>query len=158
MDVYAVGDIATYPYGGPGGDGKFTRIEHWNVAQNAGRAAAQHIVNPSSPAPAFIPVFWSALGSQLRYCGNSAPSVGGWDDLVLHGDLEQGKFIAYYTPRRHRRRGRQHGHGPGRDAERGADASGQDAEQIHARGGIRRVECESFRLVGGACNENDSHE
>lgn len=96
-DVYAIGDIATYPYHGPGGDGKFTRIEHWNVAQNAGRAAAQHIVNPASPSPFFVPVFWSALGAQLRYCGNSSPSVGGWDDLVLHGDLEQSKFIAYYT-------------------------------------------------------------
>ncbi|TQV92287.1 hypothetical protein V2A60_006975 [Cordyceps javanica] len=96
-DVYAVGDIATYPYNGPGGDGKFTRIEHWNVAQNAGRAAAQHIANPASPAPPFVPIFWSALGAQLRYCGNASPAVGGWDDLVLHGDLEQGKFIAYYT-------------------------------------------------------------
>ncbi|KAM3525191.1 hypothetical protein NHJ13051_004148 [Beauveria bassiana] len=96
-DVYAIGDIATYPYNGPGGDGKHTRIEHWNVAQNAGRSAAQHIVNPGSPAPFFVPVFWSALGAQLRYCGNSGPSVGGWDDLVLQGDLEQSKFIVYYT-------------------------------------------------------------
>ncbi|EGX91554.1 AIF-like mitochondrial oxidoreductase (Nfrl), putative [Cordyceps militaris CM01] len=96
-DVYAVGDIATYPYNGPGGDGKFTRVEHWNVAQNSGRSAAQHIVNAAAPAPAFIPIFWSALGAQLRYCGNSSPSVGGWDDLVLHGELEQSKFIAYYT-------------------------------------------------------------
>ncbi|OAQ96491.1 hypothetical protein LLEC1_05902 [Akanthomyces lecanii] len=96
-DVYAIGDIATYPYNGPGGDGKFTRIEHWNVAQNAGRAAAQHIVNPASPAQSFIPIFWSALGAQLRYCGNASPSVGGWDDLVLHGDVGESKFIAYYT-------------------------------------------------------------
>ena len=28
-DVYAVGDIATYPYHGPGGNGKPIRIEHW---------------------------------------------------------------------------------------------------------------------------------
>lgn len=96
-DVYAIGDIATYPYHGPGGDGKPTRIEHWNVAQNAGRSAAQHIVNPSSPAPGFIPIFWSALGAQLRYCGNATPAVGGFDDVVLHGSLEEGKFIAYYT-------------------------------------------------------------
>ncbi|KAK4997674.1 Apoptosis-inducing factor 1, partial [Elasticomyces elasticus] len=34
-DVFAIGDIATYPYHGPGGDGQPTRIEHWNVAQNA---------------------------------------------------------------------------------------------------------------------------
>jgi Pyridine nucleotide-disulphide oxidoreductase len=29
-DVYALGDIATYPYHGPGGDGAMTRIEHWS--------------------------------------------------------------------------------------------------------------------------------
>ena len=29
-DVYALGDIATYPYHGPGGDGALTRIEHWS--------------------------------------------------------------------------------------------------------------------------------
>ncbi|CAI6099661.1 unnamed protein product [Clonostachys chloroleuca] len=92
--VYAVGDIATYPYHGPGGEGKPVRIEHWNVAQNAGRAAATHIVSSSVETSQFIPVFWSALGSQLRYCGNTA---NGWDDLVLDGSPGDAKFVAYYT-------------------------------------------------------------
>ena len=30
-DVYAIGDIATYPYHGPGGEGSNTRIEHWST-------------------------------------------------------------------------------------------------------------------------------
>ncbi|KXX74774.1 Apoptosis-inducing factor 1 [Madurella mycetomatis] len=94
-DVYAIGDIATHPYHGPGGEGKFVRIEHWNVAQNAGRTAASHIVNPSLKPQFYTPVFWSALGSQLRYCGNTMAS--GWDDLVLQGDPDQGKWIAYYA-------------------------------------------------------------
>ncbi|KAK3317143.1 cytochrome P450 [Cercophora scortea] len=94
-DVYAVGDIATYPYHGPGGDGKFVRIEHWNVAQNSGRAVASHIVNPSIKPEFFTPVFWSALGAQLRYCGNTMAS--GWDDLVLQGKPDEGKWAAYYT-------------------------------------------------------------
>ena len=105
-DVYAIGDIATYPYHGPGGDGKATRIEHWNVAQNGGRVAAGHIVSSSSggsSAPVtsgtvdklhFMPVFWSALGAQMRYCGNTP---NGWDDLVLSGKPDEGKFVAYYT-------------------------------------------------------------
>lgn len=92
-DVYAIGDIATYPYHGPGGDGSLTRIEHWNVAQNAGRAAASAIISPSSKPKAFIPVFWSAMGSQLRYCGNT---VNGWDQLVLQGEPKEGKFAAFY--------------------------------------------------------------
>ncbi|KAH6605552.1 hypothetical protein Trco_004705, partial [Trichoderma cornu-damae] len=95
VDVYAVGDIATYPYHGPGGNGGLVRIEHWNVAQNAGRAVASHIANPTTSGQHFIPVFWSALGAQLRYSGNTAAS--GWDDVVLDGDVAAGKFIAYYT-------------------------------------------------------------
>jgi len=92
--VYAVGDIATYPYHGPGGEGSLTRIEHWNVAQNAGRSVAANIIDPSAAAKAFIPIFWSALGSQLRYCGNTP---NGFDDLVLQGQPDEAKFVAYYT-------------------------------------------------------------
>ena len=42
----------------------------------------------------FIPIFWSALGGQLRYCGST---VNGWDDLVLKGEPENGKFSALLT-------------------------------------------------------------
>ena len=92
-DVYAIGDIATYPYHGPGSNGSLTRIEHWNVAQNAGRAAAKNIVSPSSKPKPFIPIFWSALGSQMRYCGNT---VNGWDEMVMQGEPKEGKFAAFY--------------------------------------------------------------
>ena len=92
-DVYALGDIATYPYHGPGGNGAHTRIEHWNVAQNSGRSVAHSIAHPGSKPKSFIPVFWSALGSQLRYCGNT---IGGWDDVVLQGEPDQGKFAAFF--------------------------------------------------------------
>ncbi|ORY16606.1 hypothetical protein BCR34DRAFT_584269 [Clohesyomyces aquaticus] len=93
-DVFAIGDIATYPYHGPGGDGNPVRIEHWNVAQNAGRSVANTIANPGAKPKPFIPVFWSALGSQLRYCGNT---VGGYDDVVITGEPEKPSFVAYYT-------------------------------------------------------------
>jgi NADPH-dependent 2,4-dienoyl-CoA reductase/sulfur reductase-like enzyme len=92
--VYAVGDIATYPYHGPGGNGAPTRIEHWNVAQNAGRRAGGSIARPAAPPKPFIPIFWSALGSQLRYCGNT---VHGWDGLVVQGHLAEGRFAAFYA-------------------------------------------------------------
>ncbi|KAK4151661.1 cytochrome P450 [Chaetomidium leptoderma] len=94
-DVYAIGDIATHPYRGPGGEGKFVRIEHWNVAQNAGRTAASHILSPNRTPEFYTPVFWSALGAQLRYCGNTMGS--GWDDVVMQGDPDQGKWVAYYA-------------------------------------------------------------
>lgn len=41
----------------------------------------------------FIPIFWSALGAQLRYCGNTPR---GYDDIVLHGEPDNAKFVAYY--------------------------------------------------------------
>ncbi|KAF3907561.1 hypothetical protein AA313_de0203051 [Arthrobotrys entomopaga] len=93
-DAYAVGDIATYPYKGPGGRADTpVRIEHWNVAQNAGRSAAKHIATGQT-AEFFTPIFWSALGVQLRYCGNT---MTGYDDVVIQGSLDENKFIAYYT-------------------------------------------------------------
>ena len=97
-NVFAIGDIATYPYHGPGGNGKPVRIEHWNVAQNAGRSVANSIISPASKPKPFIPVFWSALGSQMRYCGHTPQ---GYDDVVIQGntDVSEGKqsFVAYYA-------------------------------------------------------------
>lgn len=92
--VYAVGDIATFPYHGPGSNGNHTRIEHWNYALQTGRVAATHIIDPAADAERFIPVFWGAPGGGLRYCGNTSP---GWDDLVLDGNPAEGKFVAYYA-------------------------------------------------------------
>jgi len=87
-DVYAIGDIAVYPRIPDGGD---TRIEHWNVAGNHGRAVGKTI--SGSPVPfSKIPIFWSGQGQNLRYCGNGA----GYDDIFIDGDLDELKFIAYY--------------------------------------------------------------
>lgn len=97
-DVYAIGDIASFPYHGPAGDGKYVRIEHWNVAQKAGRIVAGHITNPSRAdiqSQLFAPVFWSALGAQLRYAGNT--QANGYDDVIVQGSFEEGKWVAYYT-------------------------------------------------------------
>lgn len=96
QNVYAVGDIATYPYYGPGGNGTPVRIEHWNVAQNMGRSVGQRIAKPNEKQHPFVPIFWSALGSQLRYCGHTPD---GYDDVIVTGEPEadQPKFVAYYT-------------------------------------------------------------
>ncbi|KAI5802440.1 hypothetical protein FPQ18DRAFT_383451 [Pyronema domesticum] len=90
QDAYAVGDIATYPNGG-----NMVRIEHWNVAQNAGRQAGRHIANKRKPIP-FTPIFWSALGAQLRYCGNSS-GKDKHDDVTILGEPGKDKWVAYYT-------------------------------------------------------------
>jgi NADPH-dependent 2,4-dienoyl-CoA reductase/sulfur reductase-like enzyme len=93
QDVWALGDIATFPYNGPGGNNTPIRIEHWNVAQNMGRTVGQLIAQPGSKPKPFIPIFWSALGSQLRYCG---ATPNGWDELVLKGEPDNNKFSAFY--------------------------------------------------------------
>jgi hypothetical protein len=65
-----------------------------DVAQNSGRTVAQRIAQPSTKPKPFIPIFWSALGGQLRYCGNTP---NGWDDLILQGKPDESKFTAFYT-------------------------------------------------------------
>lgn len=97
-DAFAIGDIATFPYHGPSGNGKPVRIEHWDVAQNAGRSVALTINSNGAEHKHFIPVFWSAAGGQVRYCGNTPH---GWDDVIIHGttDVSEGKqsWTAFYT-------------------------------------------------------------
>jgi NADPH-dependent 2,4-dienoyl-CoA reductase/sulfur reductase-like enzyme len=54
-DVFAIGDIAVYPQNPLGEE---TRIEHWNVAGNHGRAVGKTI--SGTPVPfSKIPIFWS---------------------------------------------------------------------------------------------------
>jgi len=89
--VYAVGDIAMYPQPGTG---EMRRIEHWNVAGNQGRAVGKSIAEGGT-GQAFvkIPVFWSAQGQQLRYCGVGSE----FEDVIIDGSVNEMKFVAYYV-------------------------------------------------------------
>ncbi|KAH9902894.1 hypothetical protein C8Q73DRAFT_635454 [Cubamyces lactineus] len=89
-NVYAIGDIAMYPQPGTG---ELRRIEHWNVAGNHGRAVGKTIAEGKGQPFVKVPVFWSAQGQQLRYCGVGA----GYDDIIIDGNPEEMKFIAYYA-------------------------------------------------------------
>jgi apoptosis-inducing factor 3 len=62
------------------------------VAGNHGRAVGKTIAGDPQP---FVktPIFWSAQGQQLRYCGYSAAP----DDIIIKGDPGEMKFIAYYV-------------------------------------------------------------
>jgi len=87
-DVYAVGDIAHYPQLETG---EFRRIEHWNVAGNQGRAVGKTIAG--SPQPYVkVPIFWSAQGQNIRYCGIGSA----YEDVFIKGNVDELKFIAYY--------------------------------------------------------------
>ncbi|KAF5342112.1 hypothetical protein D9611_001598 [Ephemerocybe angulata] len=94
QNVYAIGlskdtgDVAIYPQH-TGGE---VRIEHWNVAGNHGRAVGSTISGKEQPFVK-VPVFWSAQGQQLRYCG-----VGHqYDRIIVKGSPEDLKFVAYYV-------------------------------------------------------------
>ncbi|KAI0787999.1 hypothetical protein C8Q74DRAFT_1255286 [Fomes fomentarius] len=89
-DVYAIGDIALYPQHGTG---ESRRIEHWNVAGNQGRAVGKTIAEGNGQPFVKVPIFWSAQGQQLRYCGVGS----GYDDVIIDGNPDELKFVAYYV-------------------------------------------------------------
>jgi len=92
-DIFAIGDIAVYPQAQ---GGQPTRIEHWNVASNHGRSVGETIgkrVDKLAVGFDKVPIFWSAQGQQLRYCGIDH----GFDDVILKGNPEELKFVAYYV-------------------------------------------------------------
>lgn len=74
------------------------RIEHWEVASQAGGAAAHSLLAGRRDAPAFAPVpyFWSdQYGLRIQVLGHPLPG----DDLaVVHGalDADDGRFVAIY--------------------------------------------------------------
>jgi NADPH-dependent 2,4-dienoyl-CoA reductase/sulfur reductase-like enzyme len=75
---------------------EFIRIEHWEVAANAGAAAARSLLAGRRDAPSFTPVpyFWSdQYGIRFQVLGNP----GGDDDVeIVDGSLEEGKYVALY--------------------------------------------------------------
>ena len=90
--VWAAGDIAAV-------DG--TRIEHWRLAEQHGRTAAEAMLasvsgNAHGHAQSFagVPFFWTFhFGKRLDYAGHAET----WDSIVYDGDPLQLDFLAYYV-------------------------------------------------------------
>ena len=88
-NVYAAGDIARFKYWRTGED---IRIEHWRVAEQMGRIAGANMAGKKQEYKG-VPFFWTAQsGFNFRYLGY----VRNWDDLIIDGDIQARKFIAYY--------------------------------------------------------------
>ena len=88
-DVYASGDIASYPFWYTG---KTARIEHYNEAIYQGSVAALNMAGKKFPIDN-IPFFWT------RQFNNSMSMTGytqGWDDMHVTGSIEEMKFVVYY--------------------------------------------------------------
>ena len=88
--LYAAGDIAAFPLHGTG---PRIRVEHWRVAQQHGRIAALNMLGQATPYDA-VPVFWTiSFLKRLDYVGHAAH----WDEVVVDGDLEAPRFLAFYV-------------------------------------------------------------
>src|SRR5271170_3548847 len=88
--VYAAGDMCEYdsPL-----HGEHMRIEHWDVAFNQGKTAALNMLGQDVPHET-VPYFYSVLGDwgELEYVGPAKD----WDEEVLRGSYEDGKFTNWY--------------------------------------------------------------
>jgi NADPH-dependent 2,4-dienoyl-CoA reductase/sulfur reductase-like enzyme/nitrite reductase/ring-hydroxylating ferredoxin subunit len=88
-DVYAAGDIATFP---EPHTGNLIRVEHWRLAMQLGRIAGANMAGKK----VFyddVPYFWTEqAGISLRYVG----FVKKWDEIIIDGNIHKKDFIAYY--------------------------------------------------------------
>lgn len=83
--LYAVGDLATFPFAG-----QPTRIEHWRLAQQHGRLAARNLLGQAEDY-ADVPFFWTLHhGKRYEYLGHPRH----WDDMHLDGSLGDQTFVA----------------------------------------------------------------
>ncbi len=84
--LWAAGDIARFPFR----DGA-VRIEHWRVANQHGRIAARNMLGEDTAYDG-VPFFWTAHhGTRFDYLGHASE----WDEVVVDGDLEALRFVAY---------------------------------------------------------------
>jgi 3-phenylpropionate/trans-cinnamate dioxygenase ferredoxin reductase subunit len=95
VGIVAAGDIARWQWRRDGGE-ELIRIEHWQVAAEAGVAAGRALMAGPADAPVFAPVpyFWSdQYGIRLQVLG----SPRGSDDIhIAEGSPEEGKFLALF--------------------------------------------------------------
>jgi apoptosis-inducing factor 3 len=77
-DVFAIGDVARYPWGGAA-----VRIEHFQVAERHGRSVALVLLGKAHAA-SDVPFFWSQhYDVTISYVGHAER----WDEIRVLGDL-----------------------------------------------------------------------
>jgi 3-phenylpropionate/trans-cinnamate dioxygenase ferredoxin reductase subunit len=93
--IVAAGDVARWNWRHDGAE-ESIRIEHWQVAAEAGVAAARSLMaGPGDAAPFTpIPYFWSdQFGIRFQVLGNP----GGGDEVhLIEGSFEEGRFVALF--------------------------------------------------------------
>jgi len=88
-DVYAIGDIASFldPIAGR------IHVEHWDNALQQGRAVGKTLAGQPTPFDHVAYFFSDMFDLSLNMVGY--PS--GWDDVVVRGDPDSGKFTCIYV-------------------------------------------------------------
>ena len=87
-DVYAVGDVAHFPFGDD-----IARIEHWRVAQQHARVAARNITGAEASYDG-VPFFWTYhVGKRFEYLGHAER----WDEVIVEGTLDEQDFVALFV-------------------------------------------------------------
>ncbi|HEX9739450.1 MAG TPA: FAD-dependent oxidoreductase [Ignavibacteriaceae bacterium] len=85
-DVYAAGDVASFPY-----NGSHVGIEHWRVAEQQGRIAGFNMAGKKMKFKK-QPFFWTQqAGLNLRYVGYAKE----WDDTITLGNINSKEFITF---------------------------------------------------------------
>lgn len=88
-DIYAAGDIASWPDKASGGR---LRVEHWVVAERQGRTAARNMLGYREKFDA-TPFFWSQHYDQtISYVGHASA----WDRTEIFGAPESGDCMVVY--------------------------------------------------------------
>jgi NADPH-dependent 2,4-dienoyl-CoA reductase/sulfur reductase-like enzyme len=87
--IYAAGDIAAWP---DPTFGKRLRVEHWDVARRQGLRAGRNMASQEKPYTA-LPYFFSDL---FDFSFEVWGHLTAWDQTVLRGTLEGGRFALYY--------------------------------------------------------------
>jgi NADPH-dependent 2,4-dienoyl-CoA reductase/sulfur reductase-like enzyme/nitrite reductase/ring-hydroxylating ferredoxin subunit len=88
--LYAAGDIAAFSLHE---NQEPVRIEHWRVAQQHARIAAENMCGARNRYQG-VPYFWTYhYGKRFEYLGHASE----WDDIVIDGDLDQQQFVALYV-------------------------------------------------------------
>jgi NADPH-dependent 2,4-dienoyl-CoA reductase/sulfur reductase-like enzyme/nitrite reductase/ring-hydroxylating ferredoxin subunit len=88
--LYAAGDLAVFSLHE---NQEPVRIEHWRVAQQQARIAAENMCGARRRYTG-VPYFWTYhFGKRFEYLGHASE----WDDIVIDGELERQTFVALYV-------------------------------------------------------------
>ncbi|HVV17787.1 MAG TPA: FAD-dependent oxidoreductase [Pseudonocardiaceae bacterium] len=89
-DVYAVGDIARFPYGD-----KQIRVEHWAAALNQPATAAAAMLGKEATYDELPYFFTDQFDLGMEYLGYVEPD--GYASVVFRGDVAAREFIAFWV-------------------------------------------------------------